>query len=203
MRCAPSLLQIGRPSPFPFAFACPHSRPCLPTHTHRVQPDDDTHDDGTIRSPRPVSAASTLAPPSSSFGSHAPHRQSHVADALPPSPAARKRKQQHDPPPHQHPHLQQQQPNPHQPNPKQKRHSSMAHLGDGGGGQDTGGGGGGGASTHPTGHKASSTTSTTTSSCSGGGSRGGRSLSMRDAVARTCLDSLLETAEVRACVDVD
>jgi hypothetical protein len=164
-----------------------------------VQPADGANNDDIIRSPRPVSAASALTPPSSSFGSHAPHRQSHLVDALPPSAAARKRKQQHDPPPHGPPHVQQQQPNPHQPNPKQKRRSSMAHLGGGGGGQDTGGGGGGGgASTHP-GRKPSSTTTSSTASSNDGGGRGGRGLSIRDAVARTCLDSLLEAADVRTC----
>lgn len=163
-----------------------------------MQPDDGAHDNDTIRSPHPVSSASALTPPSF-FGSQAHHRQSHVADALvAPSPAPQKRKQQHDPP--QHDHQEQQHPSPHQPKHKQKRRSSMAHVSEGGGGHDSGGGGGGAGprGNHLTGHKASTTVTTTSSSNSdGGGGRGGRGLSMRDAVARTCLNSLLETAEVR------
>lgn len=187
----PSVLQIRMCSSLPSLLDL------SPSPTHRVQPADGAHFDYTIRSPRPVSTASALTLPSSSFGLHATRRKAHVVDAVPPSPAAHKRKQQHNPPPHQQPQSQTQQSHSHQPNPKKKRRLSMAHLGDGGGGQDTGNIGGA-ASTPHKGHETTTTGSSGSSSCSNdGGSRKRRGLSMRDAVARTCLDSLLDAAEVR------
>lgn len=176
-----------RPLPFPRRH----------THTNRVQPADGAHFNDTIRSPRSVSTISALTLPSSSLGSHATYRQAHVVDALPPIPAAHKRKQQHDPPPHQQPQSQPQQPDFDQSNPKQKRRMSTAQLGDGIGGQGKDNVGGV-ASTPPDGHETITTGSST--NCGGssdGGRRIRRSLHMRDAVARTCLDSLLDAAEVR------